>query len=267
MRVYTFPTVQDQVHQAVKLWNDGLTRKQVGTIIGKSPALVSMYLKSAGVNMRERRYAKYGLDTHFFDKVDTHVKAYWLGFVLADGHIPKGGRALVTELQARDRPHLEAFARDVSFTGPVRDTVHRHVRKGKPETHGAVRLDLCSQEMTSALRARGWDGFKERGELPIAESVRKNLLPSLLRGLFDGDGSRTLYKGQLFFSFTNRHRRVAEWYQDQLVLKLGLARVTVQPARRRCAWTFRYGGNIQVRGILDWLNSTPGPRLDRKHGP
>lgn len=264
MRVYTFPTRQGEVHKAAALYKAGHTTYVISQTMGKSRATISIYLKCAGVDTSKRRHAKYGLNTGFFNEINTHVKAYWLGFVLADGHVTKDGSTLVTELQARDRGHLEAFARDVSFTGPLRDTVHRRVRNGRLEVHRAVRLDLCSREMTSALSSAGWDEFKKEGGLRIVKSIPERLLLSLLRGLFDGDGSLALYKGQLFFSFTDKHRSVVEWYQDELIRELGLSKITVRPARRGCAWTFRYGGNVQVRSILRWLESAPGPNLARK---
>ena len=56
---------------------------------------------------KNRVSRKYNFDENFFDKIDTEEKAYWLGFIYADGAIFK--RTLSIRLSTKDIHHLEKF--------------------------------------------------------------------------------------------------------------------------------------------------------------
>lgn len=253
-------TLQARIRQAVDLYESGLTTSEVANEIGKSRASVSIYLKKAGVDTSARRYARYSMDTRFFCKVDSHVKAYWLGFLLADGYITRNCRLVAVEIQRRDRDHLVQMATDVLFNGPIADTTR--VRNGR--TYAASKLSLCSRNLAEDLLMKGWREFKERGETGILQ-VRESLIPSLIRGLWDGDGSLVMDKGQLSFTFIDAHKEVSERVQKIIRDALGLNTVKVRKATKRgTAWVFRYGGNRQVQRIMRWVDAPNGPRLQRK---
>ena len=54
---------------------------------------------------------KYKLNEHCFDEIDTEEKAYWLGFIAADGCVYKNSNAwrLQINLKSSDKHHLEKF--------------------------------------------------------------------------------------------------------------------------------------------------------------
>ena len=59
----------------------------------------------------KRSKSRYSLNERYFEKIDNNNKAYWLGFIAADGCVSnkKGGRYLYIELSRKDRDHLEKF--------------------------------------------------------------------------------------------------------------------------------------------------------------
>jgi hypothetical protein len=61
-------------------------------------------------------------DYHFFDKINTEEKAYWLGFIAADGCVTDKG-CLQILLSRKDRDHLELFKKHINGEHPVRDGV------------------------------------------------------------------------------------------------------------------------------------------------
>lgn len=67
---------------------------------------------------------------HYFDKIDSPNKAYWLGFIWADGYIAKRERKmpngnigieynLKLSLMQNDAAHVEKFLKDIESNYPV----------------------------------------------------------------------------------------------------------------------------------------------------
>jgi hypothetical protein len=51
---------------------------------------------------------------HIFDEIDNEEKAYWLGFIVADGYLNSDRNMLRIKLGNKDKNHLEKF---INFLG------------------------------------------------------------------------------------------------------------------------------------------------------
>lgn len=119
---------------------------------------------------------KYSLDETYFDNIDTSEKAYWLGFIAADGCVQNNERVYCLEiaLQKRDRDHLLKFAEHIGSDSPVTPTV-QNMRIRLHSRHLMESLANLGIFPRKSLIVEPWDGPLE-------------LMPSYWRGLFDGDG-------------------------------------------------------------------------------
>lgn len=63
---------------------------------------------------------------HIFDIIDSQEKAYWLGFIIADGYLNVDRRMLRIKLGDKDKNHLEKFIKFLG--GNIEDML-------KSETH------------------------------------------------------------------------------------------------------------------------------------
>jgi intein-encoded DNA endonuclease-like protein len=117
MRTYQFTDQQELVQHTVKLYNSNLTTFEIAKLLNKSRPTICLYLKYAGIETR-KSYRKLDLDIHFFNVINTHEKAYWLGFLLAYRHANK--RHLRLELQRRDESHIYWFLKDIGSSSKVR---------------------------------------------------------------------------------------------------------------------------------------------------
>jgi hypothetical protein len=115
----------------------------------------------------------------FFDSIDSELTAYWFGFLCADGCVYRSAKQCAVTLAARDRKHLERFAR--LFERPVWQSVIRDDRTGRD--YGRVRCVLSSKHLCASLLDHG---LKD-GARPF-DYVPHWLLGPFLRGYFDGDG-------------------------------------------------------------------------------
>ena len=67
----------------------------------------------------------YKYDKNFFEIIDTEEKAYWLGFIAADGNIREDLHKMRIELNIRDKKHLEKFRSAIHGNMPIKEWI-RH---------------------------------------------------------------------------------------------------------------------------------------------
>jgi DNA modification methylase len=142
---------------------------------GKNPGSVSDFWdKSKSYPNR-----KYFFQENYFETIDTQMKAYWLGFIWADGYL--NTNALEVELHIKDIEQLQRFRDDIGST-------HKIYERERPTTH-SCRIVLGSQKLVSDLISLGYN----HKEVPINLPVEYE--KDFIRGLFDGDGSVGCYSG------------------------------------------------------------------------
>ena len=129
-----------------------------------------------GNNGSQRRYT---LDREYFDQIDTPEKAYWLGFLTADGGVTGDdvhGWCLGLELAEYDVGHLLKFARAMGTDAPVRESRQK-----------CMRIRLNSNRLAASLAALGVTARKSLVVVPPLEKLA-GLERYYWRGLWDGDG-------------------------------------------------------------------------------
>ena len=123
------------------------------------------------------RPPKYQFDKSFFDDIDNDEKAYWLGFVAADGCVTE--RSLIVTLSSRDLGHLGALKAALKADYPI---------KTKPNPQGGESATLCVNS-TEFVAKLGHHNIVPRKTFIFAmPRMRADLVGSFVRGVFDGDG-------------------------------------------------------------------------------
>ena len=130
----------------------------------------------------------YYLNENFFDSVDNEVKAYWLGFIYADGTIIKtkktGQHLLCIKLSSKDKNHLEKFCKDIETNKPLE--IRTEQTKYSLVTY--CRISISSKKIVNDLEKYGVICNKSL-TLRFPKNIKEDLLPHFIRGYFDGDGS------------------------------------------------------------------------------
>jgi len=135
--------------------------------------------------LKRRRYGSKSLDDRYFEKIDTEQKAYWLGFIAADGSVQNkpGKRLLSICLSEKDVEHLLMFRTHIKSDHSIYHA-HRITSFGPCRS---AQLDLSSAKMVSDLSKCG---IVPRKSLILSPpQIRKSLVRHWIRGYFDGDGS------------------------------------------------------------------------------
>jgi hypothetical protein len=105
----------------IDLYNKGIPLKDIVTDVGVSISGIRKRLKSKGI-ITNRRYRKYTVNHGYFENINTPEKAYWLGFIYADGGlVPSrtGHHILRITCSEVDKTHLNKFLACLDSTYPI----------------------------------------------------------------------------------------------------------------------------------------------------
>nr|DAG76107.1 MAG TPA: LAGLIDADG DNA endonuclease family [Caudoviricetes sp.] len=116
----------------------------------------------------------------FFENIDTEEKAYWLGFIAADGCVAKHMRSCTIELARRDREHLIKFEKVFGGYYKVKDYDREFPSSAITISSVKCCYDLLKYGITPAKSLT----------LDVDFSlIEKSLIRHFIRGYFDGNGS------------------------------------------------------------------------------
>jgi len=144
---------------------------------------------------------KYDVNSKFFKTIDTEKKAYWLGFLYADGYVRmKNDRSgeLRLKLKQSDRNHIELFNNHLNSNYPIKDITSKVIVEDKEYNSLCSSLSIYNTEIVQDLFDKGCVNNKtQKIRLP---EINDNLMKHFIRGYFDGDGSISSNK-----KFTNNY--------------------------------------------------------------
>lgn len=139
-------------------------------------------------------------DEHIFDVIDTEEKAYWLGFLYADGYIssaPLDGKSqysIELQLSIKDKDHLQLFANFLKYKKEIKNK-NAHCNTGE---YDSCRLMISNRHLWETLNSYGCTPRKSLTlQFPDEKIFKsKDLIRHFIRGYWDGDGTLGIYKGK-----------------------------------------------------------------------
>ena len=175
-----------------QIWNGSLSKfcKQWHICLSH----FTKYLRKHGIQVKNYQNSV-KFDETVFDTIDTEEKAYWLGFIFADGYISsksnkKSDYNFEISLKGSDTSHLEKFNIFMKH-------IHNNIRIG------SVRCGKkqCSRCRWSIRNKHLWETLNSHGCTPRKSLTlqfpdehifqSKDLIRHFIRGYFDGDGCIT----------------------------------------------------------------------------
>jgi hypothetical protein len=160
-----------------QLYATGLSCQKIANKLNCSESYISKKLKSLNITkISNSIYRKRPWNENFFNVIDTEEKAYWLGFLYADGcvHDKPKGQKLIT-LCVKDKEVIEKFIKSINGDFAV---------KQYNDVYG---IYLTSKIMFNDLCKLGCVPRKSLNlEFP---NINNDYINHFIRGYFDGDGS------------------------------------------------------------------------------
>lgn len=177
---------EETIQEIIKLRASGKGVTEIGKILNLDRAAVSRNLKKLGIDTSRNTLIK-----DIFHQIDTEEKAYWLGFLYADGYVSKYNQVEVA-LALEDKNHLEKLKTFINTNTNIITDDHR------------CRLLFCSKELVNDLASLGCINNKSLIlTFPTEKQVPQELLRHFLRGYVDGDGCLCCTSKTQQFSITS----------------------------------------------------------------
>lgn len=150
---------------------------------GFKRSTISKYIKLAGGIVVNRTNGR-NFNFKVFEKIDTEEKAYWLGFLYADGCCTTTGHSVELGLWKKDIDHLKKYCK---FLGLPEDAIHF--------SEGMARVKIKNAQLWTDLVNKGCVPkksliltFPKREIFSYPELIRH-----FIRGYCDGDGCLRFY--------------------------------------------------------------------------
>lgn len=121
------------------------------------------------------------VNENYFKVINTKEKAYWLGFLYADGYINEKTYQVELSLCEKDKSHIEKFQKCIKSSYKI--------TKRNINGHIAYRTIIYSKKITMDLTKLGCNQKKSLTLKPPTEKqVPKKYIKDFIRGYVDGDG-------------------------------------------------------------------------------
>lgn len=192
----TLEQQQSLQRRLIELVNEKKSGHCIAKELGINYTTVHRWLRKLGLNL-PNYHNELKFDNTVFDTIDTEEKAYWLGFLYADGYVSSNGVTVELSLKGDDAEHLNKFANFLRHKEGIR--FGKIKLKGKE--YSRCRLILTSQHINDALVKLGCIPNKSLIlTFPdISIFTTPDLVKHFIRGYVDGDGC--IYIGQGYAAF------------------------------------------------------------------
>lgn len=245
--------------KGINLLSEGKSLTQISKELKISARRFALWLREQDIETPKNK--KYTCNEDYFKEIDTEEKAYWLGFLYADGCVNRGKKSMNLEitLKNEDRKHLVKFLNAINSNVPIKE---KQIILGD-KTFQANKIVICSTQMCKDLIEKGCVPNKSLTlEFPSKETIKTELLHHFVRGYFDGDGwlgfSTDKRRARLgitgTYSFLNSIQDYMKWDKN-----------IITKDKRSEACTISYGGSLNSIAYLNQLYKNASYYLDRKY--
>ena len=205
------------LNKAIQMMKDGRNQSEIGIEFGISPQRVSDCFKFYNIKF-DRRGLK--INDSFFDIIDTELKAYLLGFLVADGCCKlekrrngKRTKRISFNNTIDDKEAIEALHTNICPDSSLLIKNYTHNRRKKPQ----YTLQWTSEHMFDILGEKyNIKPLKTKDkEFFIPESaISDELWRHFIRGFFDGDGHVGSCTIEFVFTSEPFMKQIMNWFRN-----------------------------------------------------
>lgn len=260
---------KEVLNKIVELYKKKKSFTEISRLVGIDRHKVSCILQKEGLYTKRNSSHNtkiYDKDESVFEIIDTEEKAYWLGFLYADGYVNEVNNHIRIALKKEDYNHLVKFQDFIKTNTPIKYDSNRK----------CYVIQVFSVKIVQNLVRLGCHQAKSLTlEFPTEKQVPNHLIHHFMRGYFDGDGCIThikpniknrSYKYQPSVYLLGTPAFIDE-YEKRLLKVIGREKPNKRIKRK--SWSdstnaIQYGGSNLVPHIFNFLYKDATIFLDRK---
>ena len=252
--IFSQKEIQDIINLYLK---ENYSLKKIGDKYNVSRSVIKRVLEENQIKLREKTH-KISCDYDIFETVDNELKAYWLGFLMADGcnYQREQNSTIIITLSNKDKNHLEKFKKFCKLDKEIKTFV---ANSGFSNNNEMCRIEIYSNKMSKDLADKGMVPKKSL-ILNKPKINEKYYLPFIL-GYFDGDGSIFKTKQGNYGINIEGTKEILEWINNILNISDNYEK---RYDDNKNNYYIRCGGTNKPYQIMKKLYDSCPEHLDRK---
>ena len=253
---------------------NGETYTSIAKHYKRDISTISDIAKNIGYKCKNNRNRKYNLNENYFEVIDTEHKAYWLGFIMADGAVCKTAKStksdtnrLYINISDVDKELLNTLCDDLNYD---RTQVKSYIPNGSTYSNNKMcKLNINSTKICEDLKKYGIIKQKTGKEKFVL--LDDALMPHFIRGFFDGDGTvyNTYQNGPRIthVGFSGNYiflNNLKTYLKKQGIIKND-NKIT-QEKRNNCnCCSYSFANKKDIKSFCDYIYKDATVFLERKH--
>lgn len=257
----------EDIDCAYKMYQDGYSSLKLQEIFKVDFKTILKAFKRKGFEIRSNKDNSriYKVENEsYFEDIDCQNKAYWLGFIYADGYVSvrkNGQKCFGVAISSKDEELLVKLNKSLNSNYKI----NRYITKSNGEYKSVEysRLLITSDKIVDDLISHGV--VENKTSIAEPPKIKYELIRHFIRGYMDGDGSISKSNKDYRVSFLGTDAILT--YISEYLLKEGIIKNINKFGKRKKGQVVSdvaYGGNIQAQRILDHLYKNSEIYLYRK---
>lgn len=241
-----------------KYTNEQYTLKQLSKEFNCSSGTIRNLLHRHNIQSRGNKQG-YPRNEFYFNNINTEEKAYWLGFLYADGCVHSSNYEISVNIT--DEEHVIKFKEAIgAINHKITKTIDNRWKNAKPLYQFSIKDKQMHEDLIKL-------GCTPQKTLIIEKipNIPRDYVSHFIRGYFDGDGSLHYLKNQDEFriSFTSG----SKLFLEDIKKELQVSHLSLGHSNSTNTYQLQIMGKKQVIRILDYIykDSKENIRLNRKY--
>jgi hypothetical protein len=228
---------KEEVEKIIEL-SKILRNRDVALKYGVTTACIDRILRVNGIKNERTRLnlSRLSFDFNYFDEIDNEKKAYWLGFIAADGCL-KNNKLTLT---SKDEEIIDKFKNDLKSEHKKSKNVVFDKRTKK------IYINYTIQITSAAFVKKLYKYIPhDKSSNFIIPEIEKKYLSLFLSGLLDGDGTFSYDGKKLRIGFISTKECLLQ-IQEFLINKFGLNKTKMYHMANNVWRVHLYAGSFEI---------------------
>ena len=237
-------------NQILELYKEGKSGTEIAKSLNTSRQVIYRKLDKIGIKI-PNYHNSLKFDNTVFDIINTEEKAYWLGFLYADGYVGLTDNRVELTLQLSDVNHIEKFKTFLNSDCKISTNSYRSRLSIKDEKIKKDLINLgCTPQKSLILK------------FPTDDKVPKELIRHFIRGYFDGDGSLCVTEKTKSIDILGTYDFL---YQLCLESNIATSKIYVSKSKSNKVFRIVLGSRIDLYNFSKYIYDDCNIYLDRKY--